>query len=60
MSELSPLVPIISQQAAAIKKVMEEVNKLQAIEQISVALQNQNRPRIDDVVGLPLSLEVLI
>lgn len=38
MSELSPLAPMISQRAAVIKKAMEEVNKLRATEQISVAL----------------------
>jgi hypothetical protein len=60
MSELSPLALTISQQAAVIKKAMEEVNKLQATEQISIALQNQNGLHINNVVGLPLGLEVLI
>jgi hypothetical protein len=39
---------------------MEEVNKLQAIEQVSAILQSQNRPHTDNVVGLPLGSEVLV
>jgi hypothetical protein len=40
MSELSPPAPTISQQATEIKKAMEEVSKLRAIEQVSTALQS--------------------
>ena len=60
MLELSPLAPLISQWAIAIKKVMEEVSKLWAIEQVLAVLWSQNRPYTDDIVGLPLGSEVLI
>jgi hypothetical protein len=60
MSELSPPAPTISQWAIVIKKAMKEVNKLRATEQISTVLWNQNGPRTDDVVGLPLGSEVLV
>ena len=60
MSKLSPPTPSISQRATAIKKAMEEVSKLRATKQVLAALRSQNRPRTDNIVGLPLGSEVLI
>ena len=52
--------PTVIQQAAALKKAMEEVKKLRAERQVADALNMRNRPKTTAIHDLPLNLPVLV
>ena len=60
MSKLDPPAPSITEQAAAIRKVIAEIVKLQAKQAVSNALYHHNGPNTTLVYNLPLNSKVLI
>ena len=58
--KMDALSPSVIQRATAIKKVMVEIQKLQAKRQIADALNMRNRPRTGAIHGLPPSSPVLV
>ncbi|KHJ33690.1 hypothetical protein EV44_g3111 [Erysiphe necator] len=60
MSELDPPSPTIAQRATAIRKAMEEVNRLRANRQIKDALSTRNGPATASLHDLPLNSDVLV
>ena len=60
MSNLDPPAPSIMEQAAAIRKAMAEIVKLQAKQTVNNALHHRNGPNTTSVHDLPLNSEVLV
>jgi len=60
ISNLNPPAPSIIERAAAIRKAMAEIVKLQAKQAINNALHYHNGPNITLVHDLPLNSKVLI
>jgi len=60
ISELDPLAPSIIQQAAAIKKAMEEIIRIRAKKQVDNTLNQQNGLSVTTIYNLPLNLDMLI
>src|SRR6266700_6791503 len=60
ISKLDPPAPSITEQAAAIRKAMAEVVKLQAKQTVNNALHHRNGPNTTSVHDLPLNSEVLV
>jgi hypothetical protein len=52
--------PTVAQQAAALKKAMEEVKKLRAERQVADALNMRNGPKTTAIHNLPLNSPVLV
>ena len=52
--------PLVIQRAAAIKKAIVEIQKLQAEQQIADALNMRNGPQTSAIHGLPPSSPVLV
>ena len=60
MSNLDPPAPSITERAAAIRKAMAEIVKLQAKQTVNNALHHRNGPNTTLVYNLPLNSKVLI
>src|ERR1700722_19657899 len=60
ISNLNPPTPLITEQAAIIRKAMAEIVKLRAKQTINNALYYRNGPNITPVYVLPLNPKVLI
>ena len=60
ISNLDPPAPSITEQAAAIQKVITKIVKLRAKQAINNALRYRNGPNITSVHNLPLNSEVLV
>jgi len=52
--------PIVIQQAAALKKAIEEVKKLKAKSQVAGALNICNKPKTTAIYNLPLNSPILV
>ena len=60
ISKLDPPTPSVMDRAAAIRKAMAEIVKLQAKQTVNNALYYRNGPNITLVYNLPLNSKVLI
>ena len=60
ISKLDPPAPSITERAAAIRKAMAKIVKLQAKQTVNNALYYRNGPNITLVYDLPLNSKVLI
>ena len=60
MSKLDSPAPSITEQAAAIRKAMAKIVKLQAKQTVNNALHHHNGPNTTPVHDLPLNSKVLI
>jgi hypothetical protein len=60
MTEYDPPAPSITQRAMAIKKAMNEIQKLRAKRQVADALNTRNGPNTNDVHQLTLNADVMV
>ena len=60
MVKIDTPLPLVTQQATAIKKAIIEIQKLQAEYQVTNALNIYNRPNINTVYNLPPNSPVLV
>jgi hypothetical protein len=57
---LDPSAPIITQQATAVRKAIEEVAKIRAKRQVNNALNQRNSLLAEAIHDLPLNSDVLV
>ena len=60
MTDLDPPTLTVTQQAAAIKKVMEEISKIRAQKQVNNALNQQNGPSVTLIHDTSINAPVLV
>ena len=60
ISKLDPPAPSITQRAAAIKKVIEEIARIRAKKQVNNILNQQNGLSVTTIYDLPLNSDVLV